>query len=188
MTRTHTKKLARETPSLLDLGVPRHLAEKVLLGAIIISFTISLAYSFIRYPALATFSVFFNLTVFGLALLLLDEPGSWYVIGGLSFFSYLIVIIAGASGMHMTANVVVLLLFIAFIASTYFLGPRSAKGDVLLADSKWAVVKTDGSPLAGIPKGIYGARSKKGISKGDTVLVEVSRKWGEREMKILRKS
>ncbi len=80
-----------------------------------------------------------------------------------------------------------LLVFLLTVLAFVIFRDMHVVGHVLLADAEWAVVATDGDFFAGIPKGIYAARSKKGIRKGDKVLLEVRPKWGERELRILRK-
>jgi|GEM_PF-5285628 len=164
----------------------RDLMEKALLIGILFAFVISLAYSFLRLKFLASLAFFYSFSMFGLSLYVLDDPRKWYISCGLILFSYLLVILANIS--NPSLNALALVVFLAFILSTYAFGPRTFKAEVLLSDSKWAVVRTDGSAFVGVPKGIYGAKSKKGIKKGDSVIVEVTRKWGEREMRILKRT
>ncbi len=128
---------------------------------------------------------FFALAVLGMVLWLYDSLKEWVFLGGLVFFGYLLSFTPKHPGTEF--SVAYLVSFLIFLLALTVFRPRQITGKVLVSDSHWAVVEVQGNMLAGIPKGIYAAKSKKGVKKGDNVLVEVTRKWGERELRILRK-
>ncbi len=154
----------------------------VFLG-IVTSFFISMMSKFV--PSLTQFGVFFNIALMGTILLAYTSIRIWFLLGGFVFFSFVLDVMPNTFNVIFTSLYLLALLF--FIVIFFMLSPSTLVGRVLVSDSKWAVVETEGNFFAGIPKGIYAAKSKRGIRKGDKVILKVNRKWGERELRILSK-
>ncbi len=121
------------------------------------------------------------LIVIGSVLFISNSVREWFFFGGLSIFGFVLAF----SPVKISSFIVwYLALFFLFILVAYLVRPRVITGKVLLSDDKWAVVDVGENLLAGVPKGIYAAKSKKGIRKGDNVLLRVIKKWGKRELRV----
>ncbi len=130
-------------------------------------------------------TIFFDILLVGLILVLYSSPRIWVALSGFVVLAFLLIF--EPKTLNLWFSMVYLALLMVWILVFYILIPRRLNARVLLADSEWAVIDTKGNFFAGIPKGIYAAKSKKGIKKGDHVLVRAFGKWGRRELRILEK-